>query len=220
MSVRSDHRRRGREEGGRCVTSILIAGVGGQGTLLASVVLGRVAVSQGLDVKLSEVHGMAQRGGSVVTYVRIADPGGKVFSPLIEENGADILLAFEEMEAVRWLSYVKPETGRVYTNSQQIYPMSVVTGQSTYPGDLKEYIRSRFPSAVILDALSLAEQAGNARTVNTVLLGAMASGTDFPKDVWLNAVGSTVKPAFLEANEKAFELGFAEAAAGSRAEPV
>lgn len=188
--------------------SILIAGVGGQGTLLASVVLGRVAVMEGRDVKLSEVHGMAQRGGSVVTYVRIADPGEQVHSPLIEEDGADILLAFEQMEAVRWLNYVNHEKGRVYTNAQQIYPMAAATGKIPYPDDLADRIRAAFPDAVVLDALSLAEQAGNSRTVNTVLIGAMATGMGFEMPVWLSAVDETVRPAFREVNERAFRLGY------------
>lgn len=193
--------------------SILIAGVGGQGTLLASVVLGRVAVLEGCDVKLSEVHGMAQRGGSVVTYVRIAEPGEKVYSPLIEEGGADILLAFEQMEAVRWLNYVNRQTGRVYTSAQQIYPMAAASGRIAYPDDLTDRIKAAFPDAVILDALTLAEQAGNQRTVNTVLIGAMATGIPFELSVWTQAIAQTVRSAFREVNEKAFQLGYDAAAA-------
>lgn len=196
--------------------SILIAGVGGQGTLLASVVLGKVAMLSGRDVKLSEVHGMAQRGGSVVTYVRIADEGEQVFSPLIEEAGADILLAFEQMEAVRWLNYVNPVSGNVYTNAQKIYPMAAAVGRTKYPEDLIERIRTEFPNAVILDALRLAEEAGNARTVNTVLLGAMATALPIHLDTWLQAVSDTVRPQFREVNEKAFKLGYEHAEAQGR----
>lgn len=190
------------------MTSILIAGVGGQGTLLASVILGRVAMQENRDVKLSEVHGMAQRGGSVVTYVRIGGTDEQIYSPLIEKGEADILLAFEQMEAVRWLSYVKPDLGKVYVNTQRVSPMPVITGEEQYPEDLVQYIQSRFPDAVMLDALTLAERAGSIRTVNTVLVGAMATGMEFAKPVWLDVIRNTVKPTFREVNERAFELGY------------
>lgn len=189
------------------MTSILIAGVGGQGTLLASVILGRIGVKEGRQVKVSEVHGMAQRGGSVVTYVRIGDKGEPVRSPLIEPGGADVLLAFELMEAVRWLSYVNPATGRVYANVQKIPPMSVVTGKEAYPDDLEGQVRRLFPDAVLIDAYQMATKAGNGRAVNTVLLGAMAAHSTFPAHVWQEAIAESVKPAFQAVNEKAFLIG-------------
>ena len=188
--------------------SILIAGVGGQGTLLASVVLGRIAQKKGYDVKLSEVHGMAQRGGSVVTYVRMGDQGEKVYSPVIDPGGADILLAFEQLEALRWLPYVITERGEVYVNTQKILPMPVITGAARYPDDIPEKILSYFPDAVFLDALSLAEQAGSVKAVNTVLLGVLAKHMDIDRQVWLDVVGETVKPKFKEVNERAFLLGY------------
>lgn len=199
------------------MTSILIAGVGGQGTLLASVILGRVAVAQNLDVKLSEVHGMAQRGGSVVTYVRIGAPGETVRSPLIEPGEADVLLAFELMEAVRWLHYVNRSNGTIYANVQRLLPMPVVTGSASYPDDLPDRVLNAFPDAVLIDALTLAEQAGSMRAVNTVLLGAMASSGEYPLETWQEAVAKSVKPRFKEVNEQAFLLGFEAGRAGHEA---
>lgn len=187
--------------------NILIAGVGGQGTLLASVVLGKIATKLGFDVKLSEVHGMAQRGGSVVTYIRIGDEGEKVFSPVIDEGGADILLAFEELEALRWLPYVE-ESGKVYVNMQKTLPMPVITGAMAYPDDIEGKIKAQFPDAVFVDALAAANEAGNAKAVNTVLLGVLAKNMAIDKRLWLDAVSETVKPKFREVNEKAFLLGY------------
>lgn len=187
--------------------NILIAGVGGQGTLLASVVLGKLAAELGYDVKLSEVHGMAQRGGSVVTYVRIGDKGEKVFSPIIDEGGADILLAFEQLEALRWLPYVK-DGGKVYVNTQETLPMPVITGAMAYPEGIPAKIMERFTDAVFVDALALATEAGSAKAVNTVLLGVMAKDMDIDKNAWLAAVDDTVKPKFREINKKAFLSGY------------
>lgn len=189
------------------MTSILIAGVGGQGTLLASVILGRVAMQQNLDVKLSEVHGMSQRGGSVVSQVRIGAPGETVSSPVIPEGEADILLAFEEMEALRWAPYVRPETGRAYVNTQRIAPLPVMTGSASYPEDIEERIRRAFACADLIDAGALARKAGSERAVNVVLLGAMAAHTDIPREVWLQAVEESVRPQFRSINRRAFELG-------------
>lgn len=189
------------------MTSILIVGVGGQGTLLASQIIGRAAVCGERDVKVSEVHGMAQRGGSVVTYVRIGAPGEQVFSPLIEEGGADIMLAFEPLEAVRWQSMINPDTGVAYVNTQRIPPMSVAAGTEQYPDDVERRILSGFPRPLMIDAMALAREAGNIRTVNTVLIGALSAHTDIDEDVWRDAIGSTVKPAFRDVNEKAFTLG-------------
>ncbi len=189
---------------------IVIAGVGGQGTLLASVVLGKITMKKGYDVKLSEVHGMAQRGGSVVTYVRIGDQGETVNSPVIDPGGADILLAFEQLEALRWLPYVDPKHGKVYVNTQKILPMPVITGAAKYPEHIRAQIAASFADAIFVDALDLAEQAGSAKTVNTVLLGVLAKSMDIDCETWLEAVCDTVKPKFKEMNKKAFLLGYGQ----------
>lgn len=188
--------------------SIVIAGVGGQGTLLASVILGVVALENGLDVKLSEIHGMAQRGGSVVSYVRIGDRGEKVLSPVIGEGTADIMLAFEEIEALRWVSLMKPKNAKIYVNAQRILPMPVITGKAEYPTDVGQRLTELFPRAVFINAVSLARQAGSERAVNTVLIGAMAAGTHIEKDKWLDAVKKSVKPAYADINARAFALGY------------
>ncbi|HBU12782.1 MAG TPA: indolepyruvate oxidoreductase subunit beta [Clostridiales bacterium] len=189
--------------------SILIAGVGGQGTLLASMVLGNIAIKLGYDVKLSEVHGMAQRGGSVVTYVRMGDAGERVYSPMIDEGGADTLLAFEQLEALRWLPYVKPG-GKVYVNTQKTLPMPVITGAMEYPADIPEKIAKDHADAVFIDALALAKEAGSVKAVNTVLLGRMARDMDIETRVWLDVIAGVVKPRFVEINNKAFMLGYGE----------
>lgn len=188
------------------MTNILIAGVGGQGILLASVILGRAALAQDLDVKMSEVHGMSQRGGSVVSQVRIGAPGELVASPVIAGGEADILLAFEQMEALRWAEYMNP-AGRVYVNTQKIPPLPVMTGQTAYPEDIGERIRDLFAGVQFIDAVSLAEQAGSTRAVNTVLLGAMSAASPIPEDIWLTAVDDSVKAPFRSINRRAFELG-------------
>ncbi len=184
-------------------TSIMIVGVGGQGTLLASRILGAVAVQEGLDVKVSEVHGMSQRGGSVVTYVRF---GEKVYSPIIGQGEADIILGFELLEAYRALPYLK-KGGRVIVNAQQMNPMPVITGAVAYPEGIAEKLSSA-ADATILDALSLASKAGSAKAVNVVLIGRMARDTQIPYERWLAAVRATVPAKFLDINLKAFELGY------------
>ncbi len=184
-------------------TSIMIVGVGGQGTLLASRILGAVAVGEGMDVKVSEVHGMSQRGGSVVTYVRFGD---KVYSPIIGMGEADIILGFELLEAYRALPYLK-KGGRVIVNAQQIDPMPVITGAAVYPQNIAEKL-SAAADAAILDALSLAAQAGSAKAVNVVLIGRMARDTQIPLERWLDAVRAAVPEKFLDINLKAFELGY------------
>ncbi len=186
------------------VKSILIVGVGGQGTLLASKILGKALVDLGFDVKVSEVHGMSQRGGSVVTYVRY---GEKVNSPIIELGEADILLSFEQLEAARFLPYLK-KGGTVIVNTQQLDPMSVVTGAAEYPIGLIEAIEAKGASVVCTDALELAKQAGSVKAVNVVLIGVMAKNTDIDKQVWLDTISSTVPEKFKELNIKAFELGY------------
>ncbi|MBO5252379.1 MAG: indolepyruvate oxidoreductase subunit beta [Clostridia bacterium] len=184
--------------------SVMIVGVGGQGTLLASRVLGRVMLDAGYDVKVSEVHGMSQRGGSVVTYVRWGD---KVESPVINEGEADVLLAFEQLEAARFLPYLKKD-GVVVTNTQQIDPMPVITGAAVYPEKLIEKLEEKGVRLTALDALSLAKEAGSQKAVNVVLIGAMASSLDIPEALWIEAIEKTVPPKFLEMNKRAFELGF------------
>ncbi len=184
--------------------NILIAGVGGQGTLLASRILGRVALDGGYDVKVSEVHGMAQRGGSVVTYVKY---GEKVHSPIIEEGEADIVLAFEELEAYRYLPFLK-KGGKLLMNTQCTDPMPVITGKMTYPAGIPEKISEKGVDLTAVDALALAREAGSEKAVNVVLIGVLAANTDIPEKEWLAAIAHTVPPKFLEINEKAFALGY------------
>ncbi len=184
--------------------SIMIVGVGGQGTLLASRILGSALLSKGYDVKVSEVHGMSQRGGSVVTYVKY---GEKVYSPVIGEGEADLILAFEQLEAARWLSCLKKD-GKVVVNTQKIDPMSVVIGDSLYPEGVIDAVKAAGASVVELDALPLAVEAGSPKAVNVVLIGAMAKNTDIDKEIWLDAVKVCVPEKFLELNLKAFELGY------------
>lgn len=185
-------------------TSILIAGVGGQGTLLTSRILGSVAISTGLDVKVSEVHGMSQRGGSVVTYVKM---GEKVYSPIIEKNEADILLCFEELEAFRWIDYAKKDAS-VVINTQRIDPMPVIIGKAQYPDAIIDKIKADYAHVTAVPALELARECGNIKAVNVVMIGAMAKTTDIPSDVWLEAIKSTVKPQFVEMNSNAFLKGY------------
>ena len=186
------------------VKSVMIVGVGGQGTLLASRVLGSAMLSQGVDVKVSEVHGLSQRGGSVVTYVRYGD---KVYSPIIAQGEADVLLAFEALEAARYLPWLKPD-GTVIVNTQQMDPMPVVTGVAEYPKDILGKVQEQGVKMVALDALGMAEQAGSAKAVNVVLIGAMAKKLDLPKEVWIDTIQETVPPKFIDMNLKAFELGY------------
>lgn len=184
--------------------NILIAGVGGQGTLLASRVLGNVALKKSYDVKLSEVHGMSQRGGSVVTHVKF---GKKVYSPLIEKGYADIVIAFEQLEALRWFDYLKPD-GKLIINDQVIDPMPVIIGKAKYPEGIVEKIKKNHKSTISLDALSLAKQSGNIKAVNVVLLGLLASETEISKDIWIESLIEVVPGRFIDVNMKAFELGY------------
>ena len=184
--------------------NILIVGVGGQGTLLASKVMGKVFLDSGYDVKVSEVHGMSQRGGSVVTYVRYGD---EVYSTLFDKGEADILLSFEALEAARWLPYLKKD-GVVITNTQRLNPMSVVMGKATYPDDILEKIKAAGVNPVEVDALALAEEAGSAKSVNVVLLGIAAKHIGLDKQLWLDAVKSTVPPKTVDMNVAAFEKGY------------
>ena len=185
------------------VKNIMIVGVGGQGTLLASKLLGGLLLGKGFDVKVSEVHGMSQRGGSVVTYVRW---GEKVYSPIIDKGQADVILSFELLEAARWTEYLKPG-GRIVTNTQQINPMPVITGAAAYPEDLVEKMRAAGLEVDAIDALSLAEEAGSSKAVNIVLMGRLSKWFDFTEEEWLEAIEKSVPPKFLEMNKKAFHLG-------------
>ena len=183
--------------------SIMIVGVGGQGSLLASRLLGNVLLAQGYDVKVSEVHGMSQRGGSVVTYVKY---GEKVFSPVIEKGEADVIISFEQLESARWLSFLK-KGGKLITSTQKLDPMPVITGVAQYPDDIIEKMEKLNIEVTAVDALSLAEQAGNSKASNVVLMGVVASKTDFEAKLWQDAIEQCVPDKFLELNKKAFELG-------------
>ena len=184
-------------------TNIMIVGVGGQGSLLASKLLGNVIMNAGFDVKVSEVQGMSQRGGSVVTYVRY---GEKVASPIIDLGEADLIVSFELCEAARWLPYLK-QGGKLITGDQKISPMPVITGAASYPENIPERIRATGCDLTVVDALTLAEQAGSAKAVNIVLMGVLSKQMEFSLEDWKAAIAQSVKPAFVEMNEKAFELG-------------
>ena len=183
--------------------NIMIVGVGGQGSLLASKLLGYLILSQGYDVKVSEVHGMSQRGGSVVTYVRYGD---RVYSPVIDQGEADYIVSFELLEAARWLPYLKKD-GIIVTNTQQIDPMPVITGAAEYPKELVEKLTASGARVDALDCLRLAEEAGSAKAVNIVLLGRLSKYFDIPREAWDEALSANVPPRFLTMNQKAFELG-------------
>lgn len=183
--------------------SIMIVGVGGQGSLLASKLLGRLLLTRGYDIKVSEVHGMSQRGGSVVTYVRYGD---KVYSPVIDKGQADCIVSFELLEAARWTEFLKPG-GKIIVNTQQINPMPVIIGATQYPENLLEKMTAAGLDVDALDALSLAEQAGSSKAVNIVLMGHLSRYFDFTEEEWLTALEQSVAPKFLEMNKKAFSLG-------------
>jgi indolepyruvate ferredoxin oxidoreductase beta subunit len=183
--------------------SIMIVGVGGQGTLLASRIIGNVIIQSGADVKVSEVHGMSQRGGSVVTYVRYGD---EVFSPVIEKGEADIIIAFEQLEAARYVSYLK-KGGKIITSTQKIDPMPVISGNAVYPEGIVEKLREADIDVTAIDALSLAETAGTAKASNVVLMGVFSKLSDFTAEAFDKAIEACVPPKFLNLNKKAFELG-------------
>lgn len=183
--------------------SIMIVGVGGQGSLLASRIIGNVLLSQGYDVKVSEVHGMSQRGGSVVTYVKY---GEKVYSPVVEKGEADIIISFEQLEAARYTQYLK-KGGHIVTSTQQIDPMPVITGAAQYPEDIIGKLKAQGIDVIDVDALTLAEQAGTAKASNVVLMGVVSTKMEFGEEVWQQALESCVPPKFLELNKKAFALG-------------
>ena len=183
--------------------NVMIVGVGGQGSLLASKLLGRLLLSKGYDIKVSEVHGMSQRGGSVVTYVRF---GEKVYSPVIDKGEADFIVSFELLEAARWTEYLKPG-GKIVVNTQQINPMPVITGVAQYPQGLAQQMQQAGLDVDAFDALALAQQAGSAKAVNIVLMGHLSKNFDFTEDEWMDAIEKSVPPKFLELNKTAFRLG-------------
>ena len=183
--------------------NIMIVGVGGQGSLLASKLLGHLLMEQGYDVKVSEVHGMSQRGGSVVTYVRYGD---KVYSPVIDKGEAHCIVSFELLEAARWLEYLRPD-GQIVTSTQQIDPMPVITGAASYPEDLVAKMQAAGAKVDALDCLALAEEAGSSKAVNLVLMGRLSHYFDFPEAAWQETIEACVPPKFLELNKKAFALG-------------
>lgn len=184
--------------------NIMIVGVGGQGTLLASRILGNVAMKMSFDVKVSEVHGMAQRGGSVVTYVKFAK---KVYSPIIEKGEADIILAFEKLEALRYVEYLK-NGGSYIVNTQRIDPIPVILGKEKYPDSIVEKINGVVNKTIAVDALPIARECGNIKAVNVVLLGLLAKVTGIDKEIWHESIRETVPPKLQEINFKAFEAGY------------
>ena len=183
--------------------SIMIVGVGGQGSLLASRLLGNVLLGQGFDVKVSEVHGMSQRGGSVVTYVKYGD---EVYSPVIEKGEADVIIAFEQLEAARWVSYLK-NGGHLIVSTQKSNPMPVITGSASYPEDILGKLKNLKVDVIPVDALGLAEQAGSPKVSNVVLMGVLSTKMGFDDKLWQDAIEQCVPTKFLELNKKAFELG-------------
>lgn len=185
-------------------TNILVVGVGGQGTLITSRILGNLAMSLGYDVKLSEVHGMAQRGGSVVTHIRY---GEKVNSPLVEIGQADIIVSFEKLEAIRWIHYLKKD-GIILVNTQEIDPMPVITGAASYPEDIVETLKKECKNVIAIDALSKARELGNIKVLNTILIGLLAKNMDIPKEEWIKIISDTVPKKTIDINIKAFEIGF------------
>ena len=184
--------------------NVMIVGVGGQGSLLASKLLGVLLTAEGFDVKVSEVHGMSQRGGSVVTYVKFGD---KVYSPIIEEGEADFIVSFEKIEAARYIRDLK-KGGTVIVNTQQIDPMPVIIGNTEYPANILDEMKEKGVHVDDIDALSLASQAGSAKACNIVLMGRLAKYFDIPREKWEAAIEKCVKPAFIEINKRAFELGY------------
>jgi len=184
------------------ITNTFICGVGGQGILLSSKILSNLALQEHFDVKKSEVHGMAQRGGSVVSHIRF---GEKVYSPLIEEGSAHFLLAFEKMEALRWLHYLRSD-GTMIVNTLELTP----SGTEIYPTGLEQQIEQKAGRVIFIDADKLAVEAGSPRAVNIVLLGALSKLMDFPVETWQQVIRDSVKPKTLEINLKAFDLGQAQ----------
>ncbi len=187
---------------GKKTTTVIVAGVGGQGILLASNLLSEAAMEAGYDVKKSEIHGMSQRGGDVISTVRF---GEKVYSPIVGLGEADVILAFEKLEAMRNLPYLKKE-GMVIVNDYRIDPLPVASGDMEYPEGIIEFLKERVKT-IALDARDLAEKAGNIRTMNVVLLGVLSKNLDIPEEIWLQVIERRVPPKAIEANKVAFRLG-------------
>jgi indolepyruvate ferredoxin oxidoreductase beta subunit len=185
------------------VTNVLIVGVGGQGTLLTSRIIAQVAVQMGYDVKVSEIHGMAQRGGSVVSQVRY---GKRVYSPIISKGEADIILAFEKIEAARWLDYLKPD-GMVIINNERVNPLPVMSGKVKYPDEIHEKIAGLLPRTVIVDATDIAVRCGNVRAANVVLVGMLSEAIGIPAEEMEKAITEIVPAKALEVNLQAFKEG-------------
>ncbi|OEU62202.1 MAG: indolepyruvate oxidoreductase subunit beta [Desulfuromonadales bacterium C00003094] len=185
------------------VTNILISGVGGQGILLASEILSEVLMLAGYDVKKNEIHGMSQRGGSVISHIRY---GKKVYSSIIPEGQADVLLGFELLETYRYLPLVR-KGGSVLTNNLQVFPAPVTLGKESYPADIPAKIAAAFPGSILVDGLQLATDAGNQRTVNIVLLGALSKNISVDNSYWQQTLRKMVPAKYLEENLKAFNLG-------------
>lgn len=185
------------------VTSILLSGVGGQGIILASDIMAEVFLESGFDVKKSEVHGMAQRGGNVTSHVRF---GRKVYSPIIKQGEVDILFSFEELEGLRWLNYVKPD-GVIVLNNHRINPPAVNLGQMEYPRDIPGIIRKQFDRFYLLDGTRLALEVGNIRAANVVLLGAISNLFEIEEALWIEAILRHLPPRLHEVNRRAFALG-------------
>ncbi len=183
--------------------NVMVVGVGGQGTLLTSRIIGKTALNAGFDVKLSEVHGMAQRGGSVVTFVRF---GKNVNEPVVEEGEADILIAFERLEALRYAHFLKKD-GIIIVNDCRIDPMTVVIGASQYPQNIIEELKKEHP-VYSIDGGAIAKELGNSKVLNSVVLGLGAKYIGFDKQEWLSVIEKTVPPKTIEINEKAFLLGY------------
>ena len=183
--------------------NIMIVGVGGQGSLLASKLLGKLLSNEGYDVKVSEVHGMSQRGGSVVTYVRY---GEKVYSPIIDKGEADFIVSFEKLEALRYAAYLK-KGGKIIVNSQEIDPMPVITGAAEYPHQSLEHLSALGVDMDCIDALSPAIAAGSAKATNIVLMGRLSKNLDIDPEKWITALKESVAPKFVEMNIKAFNYG-------------
>lgn len=183
--------------------NIMIVGVGGQGTLLTSRILGGITVAAGYDVKLSEVHGMAQRGGSVVTFVRY---GEKVAEPIVEEGQADVLIAFERLEALRYAHFLKKD-GVIVVNDYRIDPITVVTGMAEYPDNIIENLEKEH-TVLKVKAMEEALKLGNSKVFNIIVLGVAAKHMDFSREAWLEVIEKTVPPKTVEINKKAFLLGF------------
>ncbi len=186
--------------------NIVIVGVGGQGTLLASKILGQLALENDYDVRVSEVHGMSQRGGSVVTYVRMSNDE-KLYSTLVEQGQADVVLAFENLEALRALPYLKKD-GTIIVNTQEILPMPVIVGATKYPEDCIDRVKAGANKVITIDATKIATECGTQKAANIVLLGVLAKTLPFTHEQWMDAIEKNVKPKFIEINKAAFDRGY------------